>query len=240
MSRIALVGYGKMGRTIEAIALERGHSISHKINIENQADIQLIKPDNTDIVIEFSQPESAFDNIMACLKNGVPTISGTTGWLAKKAAVEAYCQEVNGTFLYASNFSIGVNIFFKLNAQLAQMMERYADYDVKMEEIHHTHKKDAPSGTAITLAEGIIDGLSRKSNWKLSTEQPQASDIAIEALRIDEVPGTHSVTYHSPIDEIEIKHTAHTRAGFAQGAVMVAEWIKDKKGVLTMNDFLNF
>lgn len=235
--KILLLGYGKMGKAIEQIALSRGHQISGKINIDNRSALEGISSSNTDVCIEFSQPESAFENIQLMLQKGIPVISGTTGWLERKAEIEQLCIQQNGTFLYASNFSIGVNLFFKLNKLLAEMMKPYGDYDVMMEEIHHTQKKDAPSGTAITLAEGIIDIHPNKKSW-VNDRSSKKEELAIVSERTDEVPGTHSITYTSAIDDIEIKHVAHSRQGFAQGAVLVAEWIKDKKGVLNMNDFL--
>lgn len=235
--RILLLGYGKMGQAIEQIALNRGHQISGKINIDNTEDLALINSSNTDVCIEFSQPESAFENIKLMLDKGIPVISGTTGWLERKPEIEQICIQKNGTFLTASNFSIGVNLFFKLNSLLAEIMKPYTAYDVRMEEIHHTQKKDAPSGTAITLAEGVLKNHPAKAKW-VNHPSDKKEELIILSERIDEVPGTHSVNYTSAIDDIEIKHIAHNRQGFAQGAVLVAEWIKDKKGILTMNDFL--
>ncbi|MFW5761550.1 MAG: 4-hydroxy-tetrahydrodipicolinate reductase [Cyclobacteriaceae bacterium] len=235
--RIALIGYGKMGKTIEKIADDRGHQISFTVDQGEEEKIQQISPDNTDVAIEFTQPEAAFDNIKNLLHKKVPVVSGTTGWLDKKPEIEKICEQENGAFFYASNYSIGVNIFFKLNEYLAEVMSHFTEYDVKMEEIHHTEKKDAPSGTAITLAEGILAHLKRKKQWL--NEASEAADILpIASKRIDKVPGTHTINYYSLVDNIEIKHTAHSREGFAKGAVAVAEWIKDKKGVLSMNDFL--
>ena len=226
-----------MGKTIEKIARDRGHQISFTVDQGEEEKIQQISPDNTDVAIEFTQPEAAFDNIKNLIEKKVPVVSGTTGWLAKKPEIEKMCQQENGTFFYASNFSIGVNIFFKLNEYLADVMANFTEYDVKMEEIHHTEKKDAPSGTAITLAEGILAQLKRKKQWL--NEVSEAADILpISSKRIDKVPGTHTINYYSLVDDIEIKHTAHSREGFAKGAVSVAEWIKDKKGVLGMTDFL--
>ena len=235
--RIALLGYGKMGQTIEKIAIERGHTISHAINIDNVQDISLVTAATTDVAIEFTEPTSAVANIKHCLKNGVPIVCGTTGWLYKLEEIKTLCQDQNGSFFYASNYSIGVNIFFRLNEILAGMMNDFPDYRVEMEEIHHIHKKDAPSGTAITLAEGILQHLQQKKNWELDAQsKPEA--LPIYSKREGEVPGTHSVTYRSEVDDIEIKHTAHSRQGFALGAVKVAEWLPGKKGVLNMNDFL--
>lgn len=236
---ILLLGYGKMGKTIEKIATDRGHTIKHIIDMDNRADLQTIKKGDVDVAIEFSQPSAAVNNISYCLNNGIPIVVGTTGWLDKQEEIEALCKNNDGTFLYASNFSIGVNITFKINQILAKLMNNYQDYDVKMEEIHHTEKKDAPSGTAVTLAEGILEGFTKKQNWV--NEITSAEDkLGIESLRIGKTPGTHTVTYSSAIDEIELKHTAHGREGFALGSVVVAEWIKDKRGVLTMDDFFNF
>jgi 4-hydroxy-tetrahydrodipicolinate reductase len=235
--KIALLGYGKMGHTIEKIALERGHTISHAINIDNLHELETVNSTSTDIAIEFSEPGSAFQNIMHCLKNNVPVVSGTTGWTDKMPEVEALCRQQEGSFFWASNFSIGVNIFFRLNEYLARMMEHFPEYESEMEEIHHVHKKDAPSGTAITLAEGIISHLQRKTAWELDA-QSSATALPIYSKREGEVPGTHTVLYRSGVDDIEIKHTAHSRQGFALGAVKVAEWLPGKKGVLNMNDFL--
>lgn len=237
--RIALLGYGKMGQTIEKIATERGHTISHAINIDNLHELEQVTSSSTDVAIEFSEPNSAFGNITHCLKKGVPVVVGTTGWLEQLSEVEELCQKQDGSFFYASNFSIGVNIFFRLNEVLAGMMDKFPEYEVDMEEIHHIHKKDAPSGTAITLAEGILRHLSQKNSWVLG-EGKGKDTLPIESKREGEVPGTHIVTYKSGVDDIEIKHTAHSRQGFALGAVKVAEWLPGKKGVLSMQDFLKF
>ncbi|MBL6449499.1 4-hydroxy-tetrahydrodipicolinate reductase [Fulvivirga sp. 29W222] len=234
---ILLLGYGKMGRAIEAIATERGHNIAGKINENNLDDIKKFSSTNADVAIEFSQPDAAFDNIKYCLENGIPVLSGTTGWLDKLQDIESLCQQANGTFFYASNYSIGVNLFFKLNEQLAELMKNFGEYNVDIEEIHHTEKKDSPSGTAITLAEGILKHASSKKQW-INKPYGSKEDLVINSIREDKVPGTHTIKYGSAVDDIEIKHTAHSREGFAKGAVMVAEWLKDKKGVLSMNDFL--
>ncbi len=230
--KIALLGYGKMGKTIEGIAVERGHEIVYKIT-ENIEDVDLT---NADVAIDFSVPKAAFKNISTCLKQKVPVISGTTGWLDQYEEAVTICKKENSAFLYASNFSIGVNLFFELNQKLAKMMNSFSDYKVEIEEVHHTHKLDAPSGTAITLAEQIIAD-STKTGWKLDTAGE--NEIPITAKRIDEVPGTHTIAYNSEIDSIEIKHTAHSRKGFALGAVIAAEWLQDKKGVHTMKDVLS-
>ena len=234
--RIALVGYGKMGKAIERIALGRGHEISACVDAD-PSDIKQLEQGKHDAAIEFSIPETAPSNIQRCIELGIPVLSGTTGWLNKKNSIEEYCKAKEGTFFYASNYSLGVNLFFKLNEYLAQLTKRYPEYSVSLEEIHHTQKKDAPSGTAITLAEGILKHIKGKSGWAL---HPQATEneIAIQSKRIDPYPGEHTITYRSAIDNIEIKHTAHSREGFALGAVLVAEWLRDKKGVLGMNDFM--
>ena len=231
--KIALLGYGRMGKEIEKIAISRGHEIVIRKDVDDRIDITL-----ADVAIDFSVPTSAFNNITNCLNNNVPVISGTTGWLDKYDDAIALCKEKNGAFIYASNYSLGVNIFFELNKQLAKMMKAVEGYNISMEEIHHTEKLDAPSGTAITLAQGIIENTS-KSNWKLGEEEISEDTIAIVAKRIPEVPGTHTVWYNSEVDTIEIKHTADSRKGFALGAVVAAEWISDKTGVFSMKDVLN-
>ena len=230
--KIALLGYGRMGKTIEQIALQRGHTIVLKVD-ENTESYDINK---ADIAIDFSIPAVAFNNISKCLNNNVPVVSGTTGWLNKFNNAKELCQQKNGGFIYASNFSLGVNIFFELNEYLAKMMRNLKQYQISMEEIHHTKKLDAPSGTAITLAEGIIKN-SDKESWALTVTN-NTTEIPIVAKRIDDVPGTHSVEYKSDVDTIDIKHTAHSRDGFALGAVIAAEWLVDKKGVFTMKDVL--
>ena len=231
--KIALLGYGRMGKEIEKIAISRGHSIVIKKDIHTtNCDISL-----ADIAIDFSIPSAAFDNISNCLNNNVPVISGTTGWLEKYNEIVSLCKKKNGAFIYASNFSLGVNIFFELNNQLAKMMNALEDYHISIEEIHHTKKLDAPSGTAITLAEGIIKNSSKQS-WELDGEASKEV-IPISAKRIPDVPGTHTVSYNSEVDTIAIKHTAHSRKGFALGAVIAAEWLLHKKGVFSMKDVLN-
>jgi 4-hydroxy-tetrahydrodipicolinate reductase len=234
---LLLIGYGKMGKAIEEMAKSRGHHIAYVIDLHNQDQLLEIAHSEVDAAIEFTQPESAFYNIRTCLEKGIPVISGTTGWLHKREEIENLCLQRNGAFFYASNYSIGVNIFFKLNSFLAKMMKGFKEYDVKIEEIHHTEKKDAPSGTAITLAEGILKEVGQKRNW-VNKSTGNAGDLVIESKREGVVPGTHIVNYYSTIDNIEIKHTAHSREGFALGAVLVAEWIQDKKGNLAMDDFL--
>lgn len=235
--RIALIGYGKMGKTIERIAIERGHTISAIIDVHNKEDIKKLNGTVADVAIEFSQPESAFSNISHCIENNLPIVSGTTGWLAKKPVLDEICRQNNGSFFYASNYSIGVNIFFHLNKILAGLMKKFPDYAIEMEEIHHTEKKDAPSGTAITLAEGLMSQNSTKTKW-VNEPTDNTDELEIISKRIDNVPGTHTVFYNSPIDTIEIKHTAHSREGFAQGAVMAAEWTAKNRGVFGMNDLL--
>ena len=230
--RIALFGYGKMGKMIEQVALGRDHEIVAKID-ENTTDIDFGK---MDVAIDFSLPEAAFHNITMCLEKNVPVISGTTGWLSKYDDAVALCQQKKGAFIYASNFSLGVNIFFELNNYLAKMMQKLPEYQVSLEEIHHTQKLDAPSGTAITLAEGVIKN-SDYTTWKL--DQKGDGVLPITAKRIGTTPGTHTVTYDSTVDSIEIKHTAHNRQGFALGAVTAAEWIIGKTGVFSMRDVLN-
>jgi len=230
--KIALLGYGKMGKVIERIALERGHEIvmrkSGKDTFEGL--------ENADVAIDFSIPDAAVANISTCLNSNMPVISGTTGWLESYDKMVSLCEDKKGAFIYGSNFSLGVNIFFELNDHLAKIMAKFNQYKVAMEEVHHTQKLDAPSGTAITLAKGIIDN-SDYSSWAL--ENAKEDEILIDAKRIENVPGTHTVVYNSEVDAIEIKHTAHNREGFALGAVIAAEWIKDKKGVFTMKDVLD-
>jgi len=234
---ILILGYGKMGKTIEQIALKRGHQIPYKIDINNQETLQQINKEEIDVAIEFSAPESAFNNIKTCLEKGIPVVSGTTGWLNKKIEIENLAKEKKGSFFYASNYSVGVNLFFHLNKILAKIMNNYPSYEVNMEEIHHTEKKDAPSGTAITLAEGILNSLERKDRW-VNREEEESTELPILSKRIDKVPGTHTISYISPVDTIEIKHTAHSREGFAEGAVVAAEWLKGKTGIFGMDDML--
>jgi 4-hydroxy-tetrahydrodipicolinate reductase len=230
--KIALSGYGKMGKTIEKIALGRGHEIVLKIS-ENIEEYNLSE---AEIVIDFSIPTVALKNITTCFQNKLPVVSGTTGWLKDYEKTVQVCNEENSGFIYASNFSIGVNLFFELNEKLAKMMDGFKDYSVEIEEIHHTQKLDAPSGTAISLAQQIINN-SSKDGWEL--EKAKENEIPIYAKRIENVPGTHRVSYNSEVDSIEIKHTAHSREGFALGAVIAAEWLFDKKGVYTMKDVLS-
>lgn len=230
--KLALLGYGRMGKEIEKIALERGHEIVIKSNGDQDYDIT-----QADVAIDFSIPDSAFNNISTCINHTIPVVSGTTGWLDKYDDAVALCNEKKGAFIYASNFSLGVNLFFALNEKLATMMQLQEQYTIDIEEIHHTKKLDAPSGTAITLAEGIIEN-SKKEQWELDGEVSD-KNIPIKAIRTPEVPGTHTVNYNSEVDSIEIKHTAHNRKGFALGAVVAAEWLIGKEGVFSMRDVLN-
>lgn len=236
---IALIGYGKMGHEIEKIAISRGHSIVSIIDVNNPDDFGSPTFKSADVAIEFSTPDSAIDNYRKCFAAQVPVVAGTTGWLEHMDEVKKACSEGGQTFFYASNYSLGVNIFFVLNKYLARIMNNYPDYDVKMEEIHHIHKLDAPSGTAITLAEGVIENISRKERWNLEVEEKQ-SDLAIHCIREGEVPGIHEIIYESEADIISIKHDAKSRKGFALGAVVAAEFTKGKKGFLGMNDMLKF
>ncbi len=232
---ILLVGYGKMGQAIETAALERNHTIVGKIDPGTGLTFDF----NTkaDVAIEFTMPESAVSNIKLCLDHNIPVVSGTTGWLSHKKEVDSYCLLKKGSFFYSSNSSLGVNICFKLNEVLAKMMNSQGGYDVTIDESHHTQKKDSPSGTAITLAEGVFKNLDRKKHW-VKNQAQKSDDLEIHSFRKDPDPGTHTVKYHSIIDDIEIKHTAHSREGFAKGAVLVAEWLPANKGVLGMDDFL--
>lgn len=234
---ILIIGYGKMGKSIEAIARDRGHGITAIIDIDNHSTLKDIGPDKADVAIEFSQPEAAFENLKTCLESGIKVLSGTTGWLGRKTEIESICRTHHGTFFYASNYSIGVNLFFRLNQYLAALIKDYPQYRVDMTEIHHTEKKDAPSGTAITLAEDIIRLNPLLDKWENRVTDHPAS-LGILSQRTGAVPGTHIIRYTSQIDQIEIKHEAFSRQGFALGAVLVAEWLKDREGVLNMNDFL--
>ena len=230
--KIALLGYGKMGQVIEKIALERGHEIVLRKTRNNSFD----GLETADVAIDFSIPDAAVENISAGLNQNIPVISGTTGWLDQYHHIAALCEQKNGAFIYGSNFSLGVNIFFELNDYLAKIMSGFNQYKASIEEIHHTQKLDAPSGTAISLAKGIMEN-SDYSSWAL--DHAKNDELLIEAKRIENVPGTHMVTYNSAIDAIEIKHTAHNREGFGLGAVVAAEWIFGKTGIFTMKDVLN-
>lgn len=236
---IALIGYGKMGQAIEKIAIERGHSIVLKIDLDNHADMNAENLANVDVAIEFTSPHSAFDNIMQLLKHQVPVVCGSTGWLDKKEAIDEYCLQQQGAFLYASNYSVGVNIFFELNKKLAELMAHQTEYRASMEEIHHTQKKDAPSGTAVSLAEQILQTIPLYKNW-VNHASNKADELEILSERVDPAPGTHKILYSSDIDDIEIIHTAHNRTGFATGAVMAAEFLQGKKGIYGMKEVLGF
>ncbi|RCH54943.1 4-hydroxy-tetrahydrodipicolinate reductase [Mucilaginibacter hurinus] len=246
--KIALLGYGKMGKIIEKIAIDRKHEIVLTIDYDNLHDLTAENLQKADVAIDFTMPASVLGNINACFKAGIPIVVGTTGWYDEIPRIKQQCEEGGNTLLYASNYSVGVNVFFKINQLLAKVMNRYPYYDVQVEEIHHTQKLDSPSGTAITIAEGIIDNLDSKKEWAnvLVTDGTPDNDtikkdqLLIESLRIDSIPGTHTVIYDSEIDTIEFKHTAHNRNGFALGAVLAAEWIKDKKGFYTAADMFNF
>lgn len=234
---IALIGYGKMGKEIEQILIARGHEIPLIIDIDNAADLTKENLSKVDVAIEFTAPESAYGNIVKCLEAGTPVVCGTTAWLDKYDEVEKLCKQTDGTFFYASNYSIGVYIFSELNKHLARLMNRFSDYDVTIEEVHHTQKKDAPSGTAISIAEGILDNLDRKEKWVCGTTT-EPEELEITAIRRSIVPGTHTVTYESDIDLITMTHLAKGRKGLATGAVTAAEFINGKKGIFTMDDLM--
>jgi 4-hydroxy-tetrahydrodipicolinate reductase len=236
--KIALIGYGKMGKEIERIALERGHEIVLKIDITNPQDLSTGNLQQADVAIEFTTPESAVDNYRLCFEAGIPVVSGTTGWLARKPEVYQLCESLNGTFFYTSNFSLGVNIFFAVNKKLAELMSGKDAYRVEMKEIHHTQKLDAPSGTAITLAEGILENIPELKSW-VNHSTNQSDELGIISEREGMVPGTHIIKYDSEVDYIEITHCAKNRQGLAFGAVLAAEYSFGKKGILTMNDMLN-
>ncbi len=235
--KIALIGYGKMGKAIEEIALAKGHTILLKIDLTNTDEFTKDNLSQVDVAIEFTSPHTAFNNVSKCLEYGVPVVCGSTGWLDKWNDIETLCKQQNGTILYASNFSIGVNLFFELNTYLAKLMSKYNDYNVSLTEIHHTQKKDAPSGTAITLAEQVLANNGIKKSW-VNHSTTTAAELEIISERIDPAPGTHTIKYSSPIDDIKITHTAHNRVGFASGAVLAAEFIHNKKGIFTMKDAL--
>lgn len=236
--KIALIGYGKMGKAIEEIAMKNGHEIVLKITSHNTSDFNIENLQKADVAIEFTNPHSAVDNLKKCFDANVPVVCGSTGWLNQWQEIENYCTDKKGTLLFASNFSVGVNIFFELNKKLAALMNNRPEYNISIEEIHHTQKKDAPSGTAITLAEGILNNNHNKENWVLG-ETANNAELSITSQRIDPAPGTHIINYNSSIDSIEIKHTAHNRIGFARGAVLAAEFIKNKNGIFSMSDIIN-
>jgi 4-hydroxy-tetrahydrodipicolinate reductase len=237
--KITLIGYGKMGKAIEEIAIAKGHSIFQKIDIDNSHELTKENLQQADVAIEFTSPHTAAGNLLKCFDAGTPVVCGSTGWLEKWEEVTAACKEKNATLLYASNFSIGVNIFFEINKKLAALMAHHSDYGVSLEEIHHTQKKDAPSGTAITLAEQVLAEIKTRTHWvnDISTDKEA---LPIISKRIDPAPGTHSIRYSSAIDDIEIIHTAHSRKGFAAGAVMAAEFLQNKKGIFNIKDVLGF
>ncbi|TZF81298.1 4-hydroxy-tetrahydrodipicolinate reductase [Pedobacter sp. BS3] len=242
---IALLGYGKMGRIIEQFAIDRGHAIALKIDEHNLHDLTTENLQKADVAIDFSTPASALANIDACFNADVPLVIGTTGWYGSLQTVKDKCEAGNKSLLYASNFSVGVNVFFFVNKVLAKIMNRYPQYEVQVEEIHHTQKLDAPSGTAMTIAEGIVENLDRKNEWVnevVGQEQivTKPGQLLIESHRIEDVPGTHTVIYSSEVDEIEFKHTAHSRAGFALGAVLAAEWLQGKTGFYSVKDMFDF
>lgn len=244
--KIALLGYGKMGKIIEKIAVSRKHEIVLTIDHDNLSDLTAENLQKADVAIEFSTPSTVLSNIGHCFKAGIPVVVGTTGWYDQVDAVKAQCEADNGAIIYGSNFSVGVNVFFQVNKMLAKLMSNYPYYDVQVEEIHHTQKLDSPSGTAITIAEGIIANLPGKNEWVNvlgdagGEDNIKANQLLIESHRIDSVPGTHTVIYDSEVDTIEFKHTAHNRNGFALGAVLAAEWMPGKKGFFSVSDMFNF
>lgn len=235
--KTAIIGYGKMGHEIESVLKSRGHEVVLIIDINNAEQLNAQNLAKVDVAIEFSSPEAAFSNIIKCLDAGTPIVCGTTAWLDNYNKVVAKCEAMDGAFFYASNYSIGVNLFFKINKELATLMNQFAEYDVTINEIHHTQKKDAPSGTAITLAHGVLENCKRKQQWHLGTTT-QAEQLEVTAQRRSVVPGTHTVVWESPADTITIDHTAKNRSGLAVGAVMAAEYLVGKKGVYTMSDLL--
>lgn len=244
--KLALLGYGKMGQIVERFALERGHEVVLKITIDNLQDLTVANLANADVAIDFSAPDAVVNNIYKCFEASVPIVVGTTGWYGKLQEIKNDCLSSNNTLLYGSNFSIGVNLFFYLNKVLAKLMNNYPAYEVQVEEIHHTQKLDAPSGTAMTIAEDIIENLDRKTEWLNEIvgmpipEIIKNEQLLIESHRIENVPGTHTVVYSSEVDDIEIKHTAHSRAGFALGALVAAEWLQNKQGFYNVADVFNF
>ena len=236
--KIALIGYGKMGKAIEEIAFKRGHEIVLKIDINNLSEFTIENLKHADAAIEFTGPHSAFENVKKIIDSGIPVVCGSTGWTEKLEEINKICKENNGSFIYASNFSVGVNIFFEINKTLARLISPHKEYKPIIEEIHHTQKKDAPSGTAITIAEQILEWNKNKKRW-VNEMSENSEDLEIISQRIDPAPGTHSVKYSSAIDDIEIIHTAHNRKGFALGAVLAAEFTKNKKGFFSMKDVLH-
>ena len=235
--KAAIIGYGKMGREIEKILIERGHDVTLVIDTDNAADLNAANLAGVDVALEFTMPTTAYGNIRTCIENAIPVVSGTTGWTDRLPELQELCREKGGALFYASNYCLGVNLMFRLNRRLARMMEGFDAYDVRIEEIHHTQKKDAPSGTAITLAEGIISEIGRKTGW-VNEPSDDLSQIVVTSLREGAVPGTHTVTYESDDDRIELKHTIKNRRTLALGAVVAAEFLCGKKGVYTMDDLL--
>jgi 4-hydroxy-tetrahydrodipicolinate reductase len=249
--KAAIIGYGKMGHEIERILIERGHTVSLIIDEANAADLNEQNLKDIDVAIEFTTPSTAYNNIRQCIECGTPVVSGTTGWTERLEELKALCEQKGSAIFYASNYSLGVNMMFRLNRRLAELMNHHPQYEVAIEEVHHIHKKDAPSGTAITLAEGILENLDRKANWVMGdltnpdgsvTEgaAPKDNELKIDAIRRDEVPGIHTVTYNSPADTITITHDAHNRSGFALGAVLAAEYVKENSGMLGMSNLFDF
>lgn len=237
--KILLIGYGKMGKAIEGIAVKRGHQVVGKIDVDNAAELKNFNGSNVDAAIEFTHPSSAYSNVKYCLENNIPVVCGTTGWLDKLPEIKQLREKMNGSMCYSSNYSIGVNLFWAVNEKLAQLMNPHADYDVTMEEIHHVYKKDAPSGTAITTAEGVLAHLERKKSWSIDRENLSPKELFIDHKREHNVPGTHTVVYTSGIDSIELRHTAFNREGFATGAVVAAEYISTQKGFFSMKEVLS-
>lgn len=233
---IALIGYGKMGKTIEQIAQERGHKITAKIDVDQPGDITDLDR-SIDVAIEFTRPEAAVENLKYCIQNKIPVVCGTTGWLHEFEKIQDLCIKQNAAFFYASNYSVGVNIFFALNKFLSKIMDKFPTYNPQIKEIHHVQKLDAPSGTAITLAEGILDNIERKNKW-VNNEEGDSDELSILSERLNDDPGTHIITYNSEVDFITLQHHAHSRQGFALGAVMAAEWIVGKTGCFGMEDML--
>ena len=237
--RILLIGYGKMGKTIENIALEKGHQIAGIIDLDNRETLSAYSGANTDVAIEFTHPESAPANIRYCLEHDIPVVCGSTGWLEKLPEIKALCQEKEGAFFYASNYSVGVNLFFHFNEYIASRMQAYSHFQVEVKEVHHTQKADKPSGTAITTAEGILAHYTGKQQWVSDAAHPASQELNIISERLGDVVGLHTVRYTSEHDTIELSHNAHSRIGFAEGAVLAAEWLPGKKGVYGMKDLLN-
>ncbi len=237
--KIALIGYGKMGKEIEKIAIERGHDVLFKFDVANSDDFTISNLKKVDVAIEFTQPSSAYKNYLKCFEANIPVVSGTTGWLNDLLNVKSHCENNKQTFFYASNFSLGVNLFFKLNKKLAKLMNKVEGYDALILETHHTEKKDAPSGTAITLAEGLIENFRKKNNW-VKENAVNDKELVIRSYREDKVPGLHTIKYESDVDYIEITHSAKSRKGFALGAVLAAEFSQNHSGFLTMDDLLDF